>query len=588
LFLAFCVPVKQGPVPSFARAGPVAAFTSVVAVVAFLAVLLVSYVSSGDTKSGLVMIDEWHSDWAWTELEFGPDDYGQRPTYSYSSLKRFLAHYYDVSINNSGEITESLLEGVDVLMLKTPTRPYSESEARAVKEFVSAGGGLLLVGDHTNLFGMTTNINPIAKLFGLRFMDDDTFTLTTGQPTLFRAPRLFPHPATQHVEHFDFQTSCTLIAPVYSEYAMVGYGMGREFVDYGHVNFFGNMKADVEDGYGVFLQAAAMDFGKGRVFAFTDSTVFSNFSLFEEGRWELLLGALDYLNRYSAWDWIRILMALGLAAAVLSAWYRRRLWLAGASVSGSAIGLAVGVALAGSTLGLLYRFVYPQLEPEREYPIIAFERELSYFELPSMIEYRPPRPESSFDTFFVNMQRLGLIPRIERGFFDALASASTPVVFINPRGVVSSRQAERLAQYLHNGGKALFLINKEGPFFATNALLGSIGVGVFPRLLARPGADEETAVEPEHEMPVMLSGMEELDLARDGADDKEYPWIIGAKSVGRGRVVVMLGSEALSYAAMGPVFNNPDIDQRRAYELQYTTIQDILMDGIVLKPESQL
>ena len=60
--------------------------------------------------------------------------------------------------------------------------------------------------------------------------------------------------------------------------------------------------------YGAFNQLWATRHGSGRVLAWTDSTIFSNFSAFEPGKTELMLGMLEWLNRRSLLDnvWVRV------------------------------------------------------------------------------------------------------------------------------------------------------------------------------------------------------------------------------------------------------------------------------------------
>ena len=62
-------------------------------------------------------------------------------------------------------------------------------------EFVEAGGGLLLIGDHTNLEGSAAHMNDITRAFGFTFRDD---VLYSDQPSPdqehYPAP-MVPHPA---------------------------------------------------------------------------------------------------------------------------------------------------------------------------------------------------------------------------------------------------------------------------------------------------------------------------------------------------------------------------------------------------------
>src|SRR6185369_4979928 len=96
---------------------------------------------------------------------------GQDTTYNYASLFAYLGHHYDVSRNN-GMLSDVALQNVDVLLLKVPTTRYSDQEVEAVCKWTRRGGGLMLVGDHTNVFGSSEYLNEISSRFGITFNYD--------------------------------------------------------------------------------------------------------------------------------------------------------------------------------------------------------------------------------------------------------------------------------------------------------------------------------------------------------------------------------------------------------------------------------
>ena len=185
----------------------------VMALCFFGIVVLLGTEDPGTEKSGKILIDEVHSNWEWTTMVFDKERYGKQTTYNYYCFKTWLDHYYDVSVNTNKELTREFLNQYTTLIIKTPTAAFSETERAAIHAFVQDGGGLFLIGDHTNLYGMTTYINPVSELFGITFLSDDTFQLTTGAPTYYQPPDLFAHPAVHHIPNFGFMTSCTIAAP---------------------------------------------------------------------------------------------------------------------------------------------------------------------------------------------------------------------------------------------------------------------------------------------------------------------------------------------------------------------------------------
>src|SRR5262245_10471562 len=112
--------------------------------------------------------------------------------YNYASIAKFLSHYYDVKAN-SAPLTPDVLRETDVLILKTPTRAYSPEERAAILEFVRQGGGLFLVGEHTNVWGSGFYLNALARPLGFDFRYDVVFDLRKQFEELYPTPRLGPH-----------------------------------------------------------------------------------------------------------------------------------------------------------------------------------------------------------------------------------------------------------------------------------------------------------------------------------------------------------------------------------------------------------
>ena len=240
--------------------------------------------------------------------------YGLLSTYNYYNWAEWLDKYYEVDRNTDSLLTSDLLENYDILILKCPTSLYSDEEIYDIVSFVENGGGLYLIGDHTNVFGMNFYLNFISEKFGITFNTDATYDLNSGMTSSYKPDTLFPHVIVQNVDEFDFLTSCTLTAPLTSENVIIGNQILGELGTYSTENFFrisDRKSLDLE--YGLLLQVAAVKYGKGRVLAFTDSTCFSNFCMFMDGYKDFNLGAIEYLNRENNFSYInRVLIIISL------------------------------------------------------------------------------------------------------------------------------------------------------------------------------------------------------------------------------------------------------------------------------------
>ncbi|MFC2037598.1 hypothetical protein ACFLYD_06500, partial [Chloroflexota bacterium] len=142
-------PSEAQPASRYGRLAALA-FLAGLAAIGFFA-----FPDPGQQKTGRVLLDEYNSDWEWTTQALDTQWYGHKSGYNYYSLGQWLNHYYQVDTNFEPR-TPELLEGVDVLIIKTPTAPFAPEEIDAIEAWVRAGGGLFLIGDHTNVFGTSS------------------------------------------------------------------------------------------------------------------------------------------------------------------------------------------------------------------------------------------------------------------------------------------------------------------------------------------------------------------------------------------------------------------------------------------------
>lgn len=508
----------------------------------------------GERKAGRVVIDDLHSGhWEVSTGEFNEQSYGEKAIYTYVCLRDWLSQFYQVRVNTDQRISDDLLRDVDVLLLKTPTQPFLDSERDAVERFVRRGGGLWLVGDHTNLFGMSTYLNPIAGLFGFRFHFDDTFDNNTGRPSRYHPPRLVRHPAVAPLEHMEFETSATVGAPLAARPVMIGWQLGSELVDYGHVNFFGNITVDPEDEYGLFLQAVAASHGAGRVLAFADSTVFSSFSMFLPGVPELAEGSVAFLNhREPGRTWLWALAVMGGLACAAAGWLAGP-WRSAAGMTALTLGLAVGVVAGGLVTTARSERLYPPGELKDLGRRAVVDRSISSFRLPSSLEYEVVDPERCFDSFYLNLARLGLHPLMAPGL-GATAPEAPLRIFIQPTLPPSREGLAELRQYVERGGRVVILESSVYVTPATRRLLEALGMRIAAH---EPGRG------------VTVGGAEPI--ATPAGLKPRTPNAVSAHrgKLGAGSVLYVSGAEWFSRKYMGQVYGQPDPLEREFHNLQY-------------------
>ena len=150
----------------------------------------------GEPGKGRIIVDEFHSQWEPTDTPFDVDAYQHNSSYTYSVLYNYLSHFYDIS-RQTTPIDDQALAQCDVLVLKVPTKRMAGSEVAAIKKFVGAGGGVMMIGEHTDVFGTGTYLNDVAQLFGFRYRYDCLFDIDEVFQQKYR-PDIVAHPIVQN------------------------------------------------------------------------------------------------------------------------------------------------------------------------------------------------------------------------------------------------------------------------------------------------------------------------------------------------------------------------------------------------------
>ncbi len=164
----------------------------------------------GRPKGGRVMVVERHSDWEPTTRPYDTESYGEDASYTYAAIYDYCSRFFEMSrLMPKDAINDATLSKCDVLMVKIPTEAYPSEELAAITRFVQRGGGLLLIGDHTNFELSSTYLNDIARPFGFKFAHDLLFPVGSPYVEWHDWP-VVRHPVLQHVPSMHLAGSCTI------------------------------------------------------------------------------------------------------------------------------------------------------------------------------------------------------------------------------------------------------------------------------------------------------------------------------------------------------------------------------------------
>ena len=203
--------------------------------------------------------------WATDSGDYGgnnkPLSLRNETTYSYSWMVRTIADRKGSPL--------SLGPNDDTAWLVTPTLPLTEEETLHLTSWVHRGGRLVVIADHTDYVGHTRCLNQLTERMHLKihlgaFLPEvnqiETTTSLLGRDTLTKTP-----------------TIATAVGAVPILTAR-GY---FEAPDYSKAGFFGPCTPSVDDKYGRFMTGGTVRHGLGSLTYWGDSTLFSNFSIFQ-------------------------------------------------------------------------------------------------------------------------------------------------------------------------------------------------------------------------------------------------------------------------------------------------------------------
>jgi len=544
---------------------------------------------AGRRQEGRILVDEYHSTWEPTDRPFDTQWYGEQSGYNYACIYDYCSRFYRMG-RLTTRIDEAAIRDCDVLVVKVPTSRYAPEEVAALEGFVKRGGGLLLIGEHTNVFNTGTHINDVAQRFGFRFRYDCLFDIDAVFEQRWRRP-VVAHPMVQNMPQFDFAVSCSLEPGASLGRAVIrSTGLRNLPMDYHVSNYYPQVEDHAYSRYGAFVQLWATRRGAGRVAAFTDSTVFSNFSTFEPGKAELLLGMLEWLNHRNSKPDPRLWLLLGGLMLGIGGFVGvRRISDCGFRIAD--LGLNKTAAPnPPSTIRNPQSFVLLlTLGMFAWAAAVVAARAVNHHGMPLPTPVRPfvqvvmdrtlcdtPLSKSGFLAGEAN--GFGIFERwiLRLGYFTARRSgpdvlAGDLVVFAYPNRTVTDEFREAVVRYVESGGKVLILDSPENTGSTANSLLYPFGLsldstrvlnGSLPATGSQPAVPIEAAYRIAGGDPVIS-----LDVAPVAATAR----------YGQGSVTVIGFGSRFADAHMGVTGDvMPDAELRRVFDLEFTLLKDLL------------
>lgn len=536
----------------------------------------------GQRLAGRVTVVERHSTWEPTDRPYDTESYGEEASYTYWAIYQYCGQFYSMSrLGRDEPIDSQRLASTDVLVIKTITERYTREEVEAVRQFVEEGGGLLLIAEHTDRRIQTPFANDLASQFGFKFRQDLLFRVGNAYEQEV-GPGCVPHPMLAPVPPLVLAVSCSIDPGVSTgEAVMRDAGLWSLPPDYHADNFFPEAELRPEARYGAFIQLWAARHGRGRVVAWTDSTIFSNFCTFEPGKAELMLAMLEWLNHRSALDapWAQMALrgvALALAAASLAGGVvavRRSgsTWLVLAAASVGGLG-------AGSWFtDAVHRHAMPLPEARRPLPRMVIDRTLSEVHL-ATDGFTDRGGGLGFGLLEQWIPRLGYVTTRAQGP-DVFAGDA--LVIINPTRSVPEEFRQNLARYVAEGGKLLVIDTLGSAGTTANGVLAPFGISV------RHATSRQGTLRLSDGWPGLP-----LEGACEIVGGQPFAWVddlpVAARTrYGQGEVMAVgFGSEWNDRSFGGHWMRQPTEEEKKRYDLLFATLRALMQGDTVRRPGS--
>jgi hypothetical protein len=386
------------------------------------------------------------------------------------NITRYLNLTDYTAIQESSQVTASLLQGACVFVVSNLNVSFTEQEQSIIWDYVQGGGSLLVIGDHTNVGGMQEPLNELLTPVGIHYRFDAALPIDEKFKWL-SCTQLLPHPITKSLLSLDelqYGVGASLglsssAFPIIIGSSVLSDEGNRSNAD---IAYLGDYDYNKGERLGDVILVAGAYYGDGRVLVFGDTSSFQNPAL--PSSYRFVQSCFSWLARAQTGVFflIQTSVSLGflLSAVLLFIFFRKN----SASFIWFPAVLCVSLILTVILNPLL-------VAPQRNDMGSVVYIDASHTERFSLESFT----DDSLNGFLLNLQRNNLHPRILREFNTETIQGSSMIVFNAPTTTFTSDEIRFLQTYMTQGGVVLLATGYEDKT-ASLPLLSSFGLDVEP------------------------------------------------------------------------------------------------------------
>jgi hypothetical protein len=372
------------------------------------------------------------------------------------------------------------LAKTQILVLINSPKAWSNADRRVILDFVAEGGSLLVLGDHTDVFGLMRGFNTLLGPVGIKFRFDSAYKAReTWRGCQAAAPDLVAWAWDEENPGVAVGASLELSGNarplLVGRYAFSDVGVRANVMG----SFLGNYRYDPGEKLGDVVLVATTTYGRGRIVVWGDTSAFQG-GLSSNYR-KVVGPTLAWLSRPAAWTErpaVRIVAAIGLLAVVL--WF----WIVVATPKQIA---AISVSLL---LGMLipWALSLPNLNVQPHVDHDAFLIDRSHMEATGHYEARVNSIGSLYTTLFRSGFRV-----LDVDDWDPKAvGRARGVAFVAPQKAFTRTEVSELLRAEENGA-VVILTTGQPDSTGSQPLLEAHGLSLVPRPMGTVTSAEPTA-----------------------------------------------------------------------------------------------
>jgi hypothetical protein len=361
------------------------------------------------------------------------------------------------------------LEKTQILVLINSPKLWDDRERKTVLDFVARGGSLLVLGDHTDVFGLMRGFNSLLGRLGIQFRFDSAMKARqTWRGCQVTGPDAVAWGWND--ENPGVAVGASLELSGWARPLLVGrYAFSDQGVRENTIgSFLGNYHYDQGEQLGDLVLVAATTYGRGRVVVWGDTSAFQGVSSY----WPTVVGpSFAWLSRPTSWTErppFRIAAAIGLLATIV--------WLL--VVRGTALETAVIAAGLLAGLWIPWLLSLPNMDSDVRIGRDVFLIDRSHMPASGHYEARvnPVGP------LYTNVLRSGFRTADLEDWDAAAIKRSRGIAFVAPHLSLTRREIDEVLE-AEKDGAVVLLTTGEPDSHGSRAILEAHGLALAPRPL---------------------------------------------------------------------------------------------------------